>query len=179
MIYYFGDSHIEHANVIKHDNRPFSTVEEMNETLLNNYCSRVTNNDTVVFGGDVFFRNQTSPEYYLKQFKGTKLLARGNHDKKWLKDKSLWKYFDEIGDILTVKDGKETVIVCHYPLSEWDGYFRGYYHVYNHIHNNTNQAYYDMKNKERALNGGCMINNYMPVTLEELIVNNKIFKETH
>lgn len=31
--------------------------------------------------------------------------------------------------------------------------------------------------KELTLNAGCMINNYMPVSFEELIRNNKIFQE--
>ena len=34
-----------------------------------------------------------------------------------------------------------------------------------------------MKTRERALNAGCMINNYEPVTIEELIENNKRFQE--
>ncbi len=33
-----------------------------------------------------------------------------------------------------------------------------------------------MKKKDHALNAGCMINNYMPVSFEELIRNNEIFK---
>lgn len=179
MIYYFGDPHWEHANVIKHDGRPFQNIDEMNKTLLLNYNNRVNNNDTVVLGGDIFFRNKTNPEYYLKQLKGSKILAIGNHDKHWLKDTSLYKYFDEIRDIIYIKDGEHNVIVSHYPMVEWDGYFRGYYHVYNHIHNNTNDTYYIMKQRERALNGGCMINNYMPVTFKELIKNNEIFKSEH
>lgn len=31
--------------------------------------------------------------------------------------------------------------------------------------------------RERALNAGCMINNYMPATFKELVRNNQIFRE--
>lgn len=34
-----------------------------------------------------------------------------------------------------------------------------------------------MRKKDRALNAGCMINNYVPVTFDELVANNKAFKE--
>ena len=33
-----------------------------------------------------------------------------------------------------------------------------------------------MKTKEHALNAGCMINNYAPVSFNELIRNNEAFK---
>lgn len=179
MIYYFGDAHLGHANVIKHDGRPFSNVDEMDKTLINNYNNIVNNNDDVYITGDLFYRNKYNAEDILKKLKGKKHLIIGNHDKHWLKNKELRKYFVEITDIVTIKDEYSMVVISHYPLAEWDGYFRGYYHVYAHIHNNINETYNFMKTKEKALNSGCMINGYKPVALKELIINNKIFKEEH
>lgn len=49
--------------------------------------------------------------------------------------------------------------------------------MYGHIHNNTKGVYQYMKQFDKALNVGCMINGYMPVTFNELIINNQIFKE--
>jgi hypothetical protein len=34
-----------------------------------------------------------------------------------------------------------------------------------------------MKSRPRALNAGCMINNYAPASFNELVRNNKIFQE--
>ena len=59
--------------------------------------------------------------------------------------------------------------MCHYPIAEWDGFFRGTFHIYGHIHNNINDAFHIMSKYEHALNAGCMLNGYMPVTLDELI----------
>ena len=47
LIYYIGDMHFGHKNVIKYDCRPFETVEEMNEMLIQNFNSCVKKNDTV------------------------------------------------------------------------------------------------------------------------------------
>ena len=175
MIYYFGDGHLGHVNVIKHDERPFSSIGENDKTLIKNYNSVVNDNDDVYIVGDLFFRNNYNVEDILKKLKGKKHLIVGNHDTKWMKQIDLSKYFVEIDKMTTVKDNNRTVVICHYPLAEWDGYFRGTYHVYAHIHNNINETYNFMKTRERALNCGCMINGYRPVTLDELIKNNKEF----
>lgn len=62
MIYFTSDLHLGHANVIRHCNRPFSSAEELDEVLIQNWNSRVTNNDTVYILGDLMFRNQKLPE---------------------------------------------------------------------------------------------------------------------
>lgn len=48
-----------------------------------------------------------------------------------------------------------------------------------HIHNNTKDTYQYMKQFGRALNAVCMINGYMTVTFNELIINNQMFKENN
>ena len=71
---------------------------------------------------------------------------------------------------------KNVMLFDHRPFAEWNGYFRQSWHVYEHIHNKKAETYELMKTKERALNAGCMINNYAPASLNELIRNNRIFR---
>ena len=178
-IFYYADSHFGHGNIIKLDGRPFTSVDEMDRMLIENYNKEVTDEDDVYIDGDLIYESNKSPQYYLEQLKGKKHLVLGNHDRWLFKDPSIRKHFVEIDKTMFINDGNERVVISHCPFAEWEGYFRGVYHVYAHIHNNLNDTYYFMKTKERALNAGCMINNYKPVTLKELIANNNEFRRTH
>ena len=179
MKYYIGDLHFGHKNVIKHDGRPFETVEEMDDTLIKYWNSIVTNTDDVYIAGDFAYRNNQigrDASWYLRQLRGKKHLIIGNHDNKLVNDKDACRYLESIEHMTYVKDNGRDVYICHYPMAEWNGFFRGSYHVYGHVHNNLNESYYFLKKYERALNAGCMINNFIPVTLDQLIINNQNFK---
>ena len=51
-----SDYHFSHANIITYCNRPFKTVEEMNETIIERHNERVNPEDTVFFLGDFIFK---------------------------------------------------------------------------------------------------------------------------
>lgn len=55
MIYYTADLHLGHANVLRHDGRPFASVEEMDQDLMENWNRRVTDRDRIYIGGDLIF----------------------------------------------------------------------------------------------------------------------------
>lgn len=180
MDYFISDLHFGHANIIKLNNRPFETVEEMNAVLINNWKNRVTASDDVYIIGDVSFKCSVDIVKILKGLPGKKHLIVGNHDKKNLKNPAFRDCFVEINEMQLLRYQDKTIVLCHYPLAEWDGYFRGFYHIYGHIHNNvSNKAYRIMKEEERALNAGCDITGYMPVTFDELVLCNESFKSIH
>jgi calcineurin-like phosphoesterase family protein len=65
-------------------------------------------------------------------------------------------------------------------MMSWDGVRRGAFHVYGHIHNNTGDFYWPLLCRmANALNAGVDINNYYPVTIEEMIANNERHKERY
>lgn len=58
MIFFTSDLHLGHENCIRLCNRPFSSIEEMDETLIENWNHKVTGKDTVYILGDLIYRSQ-------------------------------------------------------------------------------------------------------------------------
>ncbi|HFR3503834.1 TPA: hydrolase, partial [Streptococcus suis] len=75
MQYFIADNHFFHENIILSRDRPFSNVEEMNNTMITNWNNRIKNNDDVYILGDMFFRADIKEiNNTLKQLKGKKYL---------------------------------------------------------------------------------------------------------
>ena len=71
------------------------------------------------------------------------------------------------------------VTMCHYPLLTWRHKLKTYM-IHGHIHNDTSSDFWPLiRDRERVLNAGVDINGFEPVTLEELIENNRLFKDNH
>lgn len=177
MKFYTGDLHFGHPGVLDFDNRPFKSLDEMEDVMIRNWNARVEKNDHVYILGDFAYRNEKPFSHYLKQLNGNKHLIIGNHDGRLLKDSEAMSYFIEAYRYCEITDEQKHIILSHFPIAEWNGYYRQAYHIHGHIHGRTDVTYHFMKQFDRVLNAGCMINNFMPVTFNELIINNQRFKE--
>lgn len=176
MIYFTSDLHLGHKNIIRLCNRPFSSVDEMDRVLIQNWNKKVHKNDSVYILGDLMFRNEKPPEEYLRQLKGKKHLLVGNHDRQWIKTCDLSQFFESVEKLDFVSDGKRQMTLCHYPMMSWPHIQRSYM-VFGHIHNNTDADYWPLiAQSERMLNAGVDINGFAPVTFEEMEANNICFK---
>ena len=177
MIYYTADLHLGHANVIRHCDRPFRSVDEMDEALIQNWNSRVHRLDTVYIVGDLFFRNRRPCEECLAELKGRKHLITGNHDSSWMKKTDWPGFFESVNSLLTMKDNGRLVTLCHYPLMTWPDSRHDSYMVYGHIHNSTAAGFWPLiRDNPHMLNAGVDVNGFLPVTLDEMIQNNEKFK---
>ncbi len=176
MNLYISDLHFGHRNVIGFDHRPFGSIDEMDYVLIKLWNGRVQPDDTVYIVGDLCYRNNHPAEWYLRQLKGHKYLVLGNHDASILDNPKALHYLEGVDKMMHVVDGDKQICLCHYPIAEWNGYFKGTWHIYGHIHNRKDEAYEFMRTKERALNAGCMINNFTPASFNELVRNNEAFK---
>ena len=78
-IFFTSDQHFWHRRIIEYCDRPYNTVEEMNEALVTNWNNVVTQDDTVYCLGD-FSLHIRSVELYTGRLNGTKYLIPGNHD---------------------------------------------------------------------------------------------------
>jgi len=178
MIYFIADPHFGHANIVKMCNRPFPDVETMNEALIAAWNDRVGGNDTVYILGDMFFRCE-DPESILKRLRGKKYLIVGNHDDSWMGKVALERYFISVDNYMEISDGTHALTLCHYPLLTWKHAKRSYM-VHGHIHANTDADFWPLiRCRENVLNAGVDINGYRPVSFDEMVENNRHFKEEH
>lgn len=168
MILYTADLHFGHANVIAFDNRPFADVESMDKALIDCWNRRVSKEDHVYIIGDFAYHNEKKEEWYLSRLKGHKHLVVGNHDKRLLSNDTAMGYFESVDKMMHVTDNGVQICLCHFPLAEWNGYYKGHTHIYGHIHNKKDTTWEFMQTRENAYNAGCMLHGYKPVSLQEL-----------
>lgn len=169
MIYFTADLHFGHANIIQHCQRPFTSANEMDAVLTRNWNSTVSKNDDVYIIGDLTMKAAAEAHHYLSALNGRKYFIRGNHDKflngfepysddfVWIKDYYVLKY-----------EGRKFVLF-HYPIAEWEGFFRGAIHLYGHVHNSSVSAERLNLITGLAFNVGVDCNGFHPISIDKII----------
>lgn len=130
-IFVTADHHFNHRGVLGMCQRPFASVEEMNEFLVQAWNSVVGPRDEVWHLGD-FALGGTADELaaIFKRLRGRKILVRGNHDK----EKVLKLGWHSVNDLARPKLDGSRWVFCHYPMRAWAGAFRGSRHCFGHVH---------------------------------------------
>lgn len=115
MTYFTSDQHFGRFNIIRLCQRPFASLEEMNEVMLAKWNAKVKDSDRVFILGDLFFLTR-DPEGTLRLLKGRKTLILVNHDSSWTGKVDLARYFENVYAMLETSDGEHTLTLCHYPM---------------------------------------------------------------
>lgn len=179
-VFFTSDLHFGHKNIIRFDNRPFFSVEEMDKTLIENWNRKVSADDTVYVLGDISWYNDEKTTEIFAGLNGHKILIKGNHDRVRGKVR---KVFEEITDYKEISLNGNKIVLCHYPIIFFNRHHYGAYMFYGHVHNShewqmTDNYRYELEQldvKCNAYNVGVMVQNYEPVTFEEVMAN----YETH
>lgn len=171
MKYYTSDLHFGHRRIIEYENRPFNSVEEMDDYLIYKWNSKVKNGDEVYILGDFGFIKGVGANDILSRLNGRKYLVKGNHDHYFLNDKAFdHSKFVWVKDYATVKDKDYTICMFHYPIAVWDRQHHGSLHFYGHVHSNKDGHHPLLLDLgENAFNVGCDIHNYEPMSLAEIL----------
>lgn len=184
--FYISDTHFGHENIIKLDAnngcRKFSSIEEHDNLLIENINKVVTPQDNLYFLGDISWGYAEQTIEILKQINCRNLFAiKGNHDRA-LKDGRVKKMFQGIYDYKTIQDGNKTVVMSHFPILFYEHQHRNSILLYGHVHNTREEKLFQDACKHIAdttdipmncYNVGCMLWDYTPRTLEEIIEANK------
>lgn len=135
-IFFISDTHFGHANMLKFTNydgtrmRPFDSIEELDELMIENWNKMVKPNDKIYHLGDFMYRCGNRDQI-ASRLNGHKKLAKGNHDK----DQLGWyaKYFEDIRGTFHI-DGN--YLLGHFPIHP-DSKGRFVRQLHGHIHAQT------------------------------------------
>lgn len=168
-IWVTSDTHFNHANIIKYCNRPFSSIEEMNETIISNWNNVVSKDDIVYHLGDFALGDKSLIPNILKRLNGYINFIMGNHDnlnimletrKQSLIKNISWE------DVFKV--GKKIIILNHYPFGSLPdpNYNDDIIQLHGHVHSTPDKPWNYFDNQYDV---GVDNNNFTPVNLAELL----------
>jgi calcineurin-like phosphoesterase family protein len=156
-----SDTHFGHRNICNY--RPeFSSMDEHDETIIENIVKTVKKRDTLWLLGDCFFTADT--EKYVKRIAATGAILNfipGNHDTDTNERIDLFKsfvnqgYFNKVGSLFRV--GKYWL--SHPPIHQQELY--GKKNIHGHVHRKT-------VSDENYINVSCENIRYVPVNLQNI-----------
>ena len=157
-IFFIGDLHLGHANIIRYCNRPFGSVHEMDDFIVKTWNETVGEDDTVYFLGDMAYgRGSRKTSYWLNRLNGNIVFIKGSHDRS-----RRIKFHDKL--ILNHKNHE--FLLVHNPRDVpdgWDGWV-----IHAHVHNNSAE-YPFVSRKNKTINVSAELLNYRPISFGELI----------
>lgn len=165
-----ADHHFGYANIIKLAKRPWKSLEEMDEALIKAWNDVVGPDDMVMHLGDFIWWTR-DPADYLPRLNGRLAIIPGNHDDM----PALVNYFghDAVPDVVfggqiaewapDPEQPKRRIVISHYPLAEWNGYYKGRLHFHGHTHGTLKRI------KGRLDVGVDCSPNYAPMLLEDAL----------
>ena len=132
-LFFTSDTHFFHGRIIELCNRPFHSVEEMNEALITNW-NRVVPCDGVVFHlGDFAFGGPDEWNSILDRLNGEIHLILGNHDMRMARTEVMDRFSEVTLQKIISVDGRK-ILLDHYPFLCYSGENRGEWQLFGHIH---------------------------------------------
>lgn len=171
-IFFTSDTHFGHANIIKYSERPFRDTQEMDEAMISNWNSVVSQKDEVWHLGDFAFATDDRVVSIIKRLNGTINFIKGNHDKTTWRKRNL---FNSAQDYKEIEFDGQKIVMCHYPLLSWNKGHRGSWMLHGHCHGSINYLNVDTKRIDVGVDNF----DYTPVSFQEVkvLMDTKNYKE--
>ena len=126
--WFISDTHFSHTNIIRYTGRPFQSIDEMNECLIDNWNALIAPEDSVFFLGDFDLGNTDFLAGLCKRLQGNKTCIRGNHDGSPMKMQKIG--FMIVLESTFVKIGRHKVELIHVPSFPALSHFQLHGHVH-------------------------------------------------
>ena len=162
-----SDTHFGHANIIRHGERPFRTISEMDETLVANWNETVRDNDTVYHLGDFSGPPMNRRiEEIAERLRGRIVLIAGNHDRVTPRMAAAFARVTGPQRLPSRVKGAPGIVLSHAPLhsagTDEPGRMTVMGNLHGHIHQRTSPT-------PRHCNVCVEHTGYRPIRLEEAI----------
>ena len=149
----------------------------MNQSLIKNWNSVVTNEDEVYILGDVSWGRKKETKEILLQLNGIKYLLKGNHDQIFPETNKEDDVFKWVKNYAEIEDEGRKVVVSHWPIPMMNYQFKNGYMIYGHVHGTRSEQLVkdcikliqDNGIPCQMFNAWCGYYNYTPVTLNQMI----------
>jgi calcineurin-like phosphoesterase family protein len=159
-IFFISDTHFGHGGALGLYRRPFASVAEMNEALIERWTEAVGENDVVWHLGDFAIRQPRSvTAELLARLRGHKQLVTGNNDTAATIELEGWDSVQPYAEI--VAEGA-WLVLCHYPFRTWRGMGKGSVNLHGHCHGR-------LKPLPRQFDVGVDVWGFRPVTLAAIL----------
>lgn len=138
-IFFTSDSHWRHKKIVDFEQRPFESVEEMNEGLIKAWNNVVKPKDTVYHMGDFCFGSYSKWIEIIEQLNGEIVLIKGNHDSsETIRKLHKNGYLKEIHMVgYYMKAGGYILNLTHYPMEI--GNRPRNFSIHGHIHSQSSR----------------------------------------
>ena len=156
-IWYTGDNHFCHARIIEYCNRPFSSVNVMDSTMIKRWNEVVKEGDIVYHVGDFGLGSYDKLKEIFDRLRGRKVIIIGNHDRSAT---SLRKMGWEVHKQPFVLDND--IVLTHNPIV--DSSIKTYQYILRSIINICGHVHEKWKRKGNSYNVGVDVWKFKPVS---------------
>lgn len=176
-----SDPHYNHKNICRgvtnwrtqdgdiplDSTRDFQSVDQMNNTLVDNINSKVGQDDTLIMLGDIAFGGFESIDKFLDRLICKNIhLVLGNHDHHIRNNReNIQDRFISVSDYLQVRIYDQDFVLSHYPFASWNGLNKGVIHLHGHVHLSAK----DKWGKGKRLDVGVDGNGLFPYSVSEIV----------
>ena len=168
-VWIISDTHYGHKNICRgvtawrlpdgsipvSQTRDFKTIEQMNESIVNNINSVVEQDDVLIHLGDWSFGGFENVKIFRDRIVCQEIhLILGNHDHHIENNRGdCQELFASVNHYTKLMYKFGTFVLMHYPMSSWDGLNKGHAHLHGHVHLPTNLRFGKGKKMDIGIDG--------------------------
>lgn len=179
-VFFTSDTHFGHKNILRFCNRPWATIAEHDQALIDNWNDTVPEDAVVFHLGDFSYKGGGFPtiQHLKGLLNGQIVLIRGNHDPDTRKPQNLRKLqqlFAGVYDQLEIEVDGQRIIMNHYPLLTWPHAFGQHptWQLFGHVHlrkgiTGSDAFIVEQRCRPNQYEVGVDLNGYRPVSFQNL-----------